>query len=89
MAIPKGDGYGSQGSCGQATVVATQTATASDFTFDPWTRAISIQTGGLLTMKVGWETASALYPLAAGWHAIRVQTIYSTDSTAQGVVAWW
>jgi len=89
MTIPLGDGYSSLGSCGQAKIIATQTASAADFTLDPWSRAITIQTSGNLAMMVAWETASGLYPLAAGWHAIRVSTIYSTDSTAQGVVAWW
>ncbi len=88
MALPIGDGYASIGSCGEASVNSTQTAT--DATYSPISRGIVVGTAGDLAVTMAWGTTSMVIPaLPAGWHPLRVKAIHATGSAAQAVTVFW
>lgn len=83
MAIPIGDGYGSLGSCGEFTTVATNT----DSTLNPPSRAIYISVNGTFQFTPVWTAASATITVSAGaWLPIRVKTVHAAPA---GTIAFW
>lgn len=83
MTIPIGDGYGSLGSCGEITTVATNT----DSTLNPISRAIYISVAGTFQFTPAWSATSATITVAAGsWLPIRVKTVHAAPA---GTIALW
>lgn len=88
MTIPIGDGYGSLGPAGEATVNSTQTAATA--TYSPISRAIIVGTAGDLSVTMAWTTVSITIPaVPAGFHPMRVKAIHATGSTAQAITVLW
>src|SRR4030042_91445 len=77
MAIPKGDGYGSLGSCGEHTTVATNT----DSTVDPPSRAMYFSAAGTFQSPPLWTATSAtITVVAGGWLPLRVRTVHAAPA---------
>jgi hypothetical protein len=83
MAIPIGDGYGSMGSCGEHTTVATNT----NQTLNPPSRAMYFSAAGAFNYTPLWTTTSAtITVVAGGWLPIRVRTVHAAPAAT---MAYW
>jgi hypothetical protein len=73
-----------------ATVAAKRAVavTASDATIIPVTRALYIGTGGNIKVRMAEDQADATFTnVAAGIFPVQVDMVYSTDTTASGILA--
>lgn len=62
--------------------------TPSDATVIPVTRALYIGTGGTLVVVMADDTATTTFTnVAAGIFPVQVKQVYSTDTTASGIIA--